>query len=367
MSPLSTLQAQPKIKHLEKRIKDTIEISLERTVAHFKNPGAYPLPADPKSVERAMYDLMKLLPGRKKKKFIEKYEAGLAAGAAKRKQLYGDLEAVDFKSSKSIAEQVKEKKVATNMLIDEADYTRYKTIIKQAAVKKPAIQTRKAISTVAAPAATAPGAKLVFTVTDMTCSRTSEVRKDEVSLGVFFIDATGTQVSVEPFFVGDFKKGDTISLGEAGKLADFDLGDSVGAEFPQTFIANMFLLEKDLLRDSEVLNKLQIVLIVAGPALLGVSSGCFIAAMATGFNPVLITLGFVTASTGVALMAIEKILEFISDDFSNSVSDILVFDAAPGVGEVFNRTANFSLFNALSGIGDTRAGKYAANIKWEVF
>lgn len=366
MSPLSTLEAQPKIKHLEKRIKDTIEISLERTVAHFKNPGAYPLPADSKSVERAMYDLMKLLPDRKRKKFIEKYEAGLADGTAKRKQLYGDLEAVDFKSSKSIADQVKEKKVATNMLIDEADYTLYKTIIKQAAVKKPAIQTRKAISTVAAPAATAPGAKLVFTVTDMTCSRTSEVRKDEVSLGAFFIDATGTQVSVKPFFVGDFKKGDTISLGEAGKLADFDLGDSVGAEFPQTFIASMFLLEKDLLRDSKVVRAIGIVLFAIQAAAAVVGTVCFVIFLASKIY-VFGAISLIAAIVGLSATAILKILAFISDDFSDTVSDILLFDAAPGVGEVFNRTANFSLFNALGGIGDTRAGKYAANIKWEVF
>jgi hypothetical protein len=366
MQTLNQLKAEPKIKHLEKRVKDTIEISMERVAAHFKDVAKYPLPADPKSVERAMYDLMKLLPGRKQKKFVEKHEANLAAGITKRKQLYGDLQAVDFKSSKSIAEQVKEKKVAANMLIDETDYARYKTIIKQAAVKKPAIKARKSQAPFAAPAAAAPGTALTFTVTDMTCSKTSEIRKDEVSLGAFFIDAVGSQVNVDPFFVGDFKKGDTITLGEAGKLASLVLGDSVGAEFPQTFIAGLFLLEKDLLRDSKVLRAISIVLFAIMGTAGAVGSVCFIVFLATQ-NFVFGAIGLIAAIVGLSATAVLKILAFISDDFSDTGSDILVFDTAPGIGEVFNRTVNFSLFNGLSGIGDARPGKYAANIKWEVF
>jgi hypothetical protein len=65
-------------------------------------------------------------------------------------------------------------------------------------------------------------------------------------------------------------------------------------------------------------------------------------------------------------MTVLRVLAYFADDFSDLTTDELIFDVQPNVGEVFNRTLNFELFNAAGLTFDAAPGKYTANVKWEV-
>src|SRR5690349_2240738 len=101
------LNSEAKLQFLQKRFKDTIMIAAEKAAGHLLDPQSYPLPAG-KNLERAFYDVAMALPSRKRDNFSDKYKAAVNASDAQRKQKYGDLHAVDLRSNKTIAEQVKD-------------------------------------------------------------------------------------------------------------------------------------------------------------------------------------------------------------------------------------------------------------------
>lgn len=104
-SPLNT-----KLEWL-KRTSKSIDIALERVVAHNENPKLYPLPSNSKSIERALHRLFETLPRKNKNDLIDKVNPTLKASSTKRSQIYGDLADVDFRSSVSVVDQVKTKPV----------------------------------------------------------------------------------------------------------------------------------------------------------------------------------------------------------------------------------------------------------------
>lgn len=353
------LKSDPKLKHIGDRMQHTIEISMERVAAHLKDPGKYPLPADTKSVERAMHNLLSLLPERKRKKFIEAHEERLTAGAAKRHQWYGDLADVDFKSTDSITEQVKLKPLPVAKKITEENYKWYKAVLSGSAAEQ-AASARRAKAT----AASVPGSKVAFTMLDLTCNKKSEIGKDEISIGAFFVDSLGKETTVDVFEVGDFKKGTTIPFAANSPLSGvgFEIIQDV---FPQTFIGSFFLLEKDLLRNSKVTKAISIVL----EAIFITASAVIIATGIAFLITSNVVLAIITLIAFIVFMGSKillKVLDYLTDDFSDVASDVLVFDTLPNAGDVFNRSAEFTLFNGDAGIFDN-AGKYTANFKWEVF
>ena len=114
-------QVNTKLNFLKDRMKKIVDISLERVVAHNENPQYYPLPANSKSLERALHTMFKALPNRDQRKLIDKVNKTLKAGTAERKRIYGDLAEVNFRSSASLVDQVKTKPIPSNLKFTEAD------------------------------------------------------------------------------------------------------------------------------------------------------------------------------------------------------------------------------------------------------
>ena len=76
-------------------------------------------------------------------------------------------------------------------------------------------------------------------------------------MGAFATDAAGVNSDKAPFFVGKFKKGESVAVGAQGNLFSFAIdGGSVGGEFPLTFIAGLLLVEADLIHNKDFGNKL---------------------------------------------------------------------------------------------------------------
>lgn len=338
-----------KIQFLEKRLTDTLLLAAEKAAAHLTSPAAYPLPpSNIRSMERALYDIAMALPKRKRDDFAEKFMPSVLAPAAKRKSDFGDLFAVDLKKAQPVIEQVKTIAVPQAMQLTTAD-------IPSPAVQKNIPRLSKPGKLIQ-PQQAALATRLDFIVDSITCSKTSDLRKDEISMGAFGNDSTGASFSTDPFFVGKFKKNESIRLNEKGNLFVFSTdGGSVGG-FPISYIAGIFLIEEDLIHNTELGDKLTFAFMLAMPLLIAAASGALFIPGA-GF-----TLSFILfIAAGVSGFLGHYIIPAMIDDFSAVVTDTLVFDQQPFAGEIISKTLAFELPDSLAGL---KNGKYTAAVRW---
>lgn len=334
------------------RMRNMVQIAFEKAVAHYENPQMYPLPADSKSVERCFYDLMSTLSKSKKNKIADKINETLKASSAQRSNLYKDLANLNFKSSVSISEQVKALSLPDDLKISEQEAESLSG--KHKLFNGSAVKDAKALQ----PHAQAVALKVSFVVDSLTCLNPDDLHKDEINLAGFAIDAFGNNVQVAPFFVGKFKKNETVSLGAKGKLFTLDLNT---AQLVNTMTAGLFIVESDLVHNDETVNKL-IALFVA----IGIAIGVVMLALVavTIFVAPVISVTFasfmVVLSTTFQMLGLQFI-PFIGDDISLAATDTLVLDQKIFVGDAFNRTLQIGKgFDANS----TFDGKYTATARW---
>jgi hypothetical protein len=346
MSKRNTTQLDAKLGWIKDRLAKTVDIAMERVIAHNENPQYYPLPSNPKSLERALHKLFEALPRKNQKDTIEKVNKTLKAGRDARTKIYGDLVNIDFRSTAPVIQQVKVKPVPANLKITEADLTEIRSRLKLPSAVKPQKPSKPT------PAQAVEATELAFEVINLTCVRPTDVRKDETSVAGVGIDNLGEAIEVAPFFIGDFKKGETLALGAKGRLFNFKL--TVG-EFPKTFFAAIFLVEKDWLRNSDFVNGLVILLAAVAAALSAISLTLLIVGLAGG--PVTVALLEVvmgaTVVFGLASTAVRRMI----DDFSFPNGDTLLLDAPVAPGTVFNiDPLGFQ-------IGELK-GQYKATARW---
>lgn len=333
-----------KIDWVKDRLVKTIDIALERVVAHNENPEYFPLPSDPRSLERALHKLFEALPRRNKKDTIERVNRTLKAGRDARTKIYGDLANVDFRSKTSLVDQVKIKSVPEVFKFTQADVTELRSRLKKPTAAKPQRSSKPV------PAQGVGATELTFEVVNLTCIRPTDVRKDEMSIAGVGIDNVGEEINVAPFFVGDFKSGDSLALNN--KIFNFKL--TVG-EFPKTFISSIFLVEQDWVRNSDFIVALQIVLFSIATALIAIASVMVVVGLAGGpFAPILtaVLLG-AGAFFGMAWTAVRRMV----DDISTPVGDTLVLDAPVAPGTIFD-VAPLGI-----SIGELK-GQYTAIARW---
>jgi hypothetical protein len=360
MNPAADLiKNNPKLQFLQNRFNLTVLLAVEKAALHVKNPQQYPLPAaGKKTVERAMVNVVKALPERKQEKFLKKLKPALEASAAQRRQKYGDLAAVNLKSNKPLAEQVRDMPVADNMKMTETELEGYYSQVfpgkrfprNKPAAKKP-VPRQAAVAT-----------KLDFIVNSLTCTTTNDVRKDEISLGAFATDALGNESEKAPFFISKFKKGETVSLGANANLFSFSIKDgSVGGEFPQTFVAGLFLVEADIIQNVKLGEALTILFSSLAPLLMAITVALI---FIPGVNiAAAVLLSFITVIVGILG---HYILPMMIDDFSVAVTDTLVLEAPPAIGETFVRSLPLKIERTIVGELGSNRGVYTANARWVV-
>jgi hypothetical protein len=345
MSGSNPSQLKTKLDWLKERTNKTIDLALEKVVAHEENPGQYPLPGDAKSLERTLNRLFQALPAGNRRKTIDKVNKTLKAGSAERSRIYGDLAGINLRSAVPVVQQVKALPVASNLKFtqEELDELRGKR------KPLPFIKNKKASQP--APTQVVEATELAFVVQSLTCVKPTDLRKDEVNLAGFATDNVGGEFEVAPFFVGKFKKGETLALGGNGRLFNFKLTEG---EFPKTFLAGIFLVEKDLLRNSDFVNALIKFCVVATATVAAISVTMLIVGLAGGPFSVPLMLGSLVAQ--IVLGASASVLTKMIDDFSFPAADALTLDAPVPPGTTFDRTFNFE-------IGEVR-GEYRAAIRW---
>ncbi len=113
----------PKIQALKLKLDRTIKLAVEKAAGHMQDPTKYPLPNNPKSLERAFHNLLSALPNKSKKKLFEHVNLSLNATASKRNTTYGELAGINLKNTTSVVDQVAAIPVpaAMKMTTDEID------------------------------------------------------------------------------------------------------------------------------------------------------------------------------------------------------------------------------------------------------
>jgi len=357
------IKNNPKLQYLHSRYQHTISLAIEKTAAHLKNPQQYPLPSGSQNLEKAFSGLVGILPKRKQDKFVDKLNAALNASPAQRQQKYGDLAAVDLHSNKSIADQVKALPVNDQMRFTDAEIIQLHDqafgghigdkikILKQQKQKlPPKPQQAAAVATI-----------LKFVLDTLTCNKTSEIRKDEITASAFAVSSTGVSLQKDAFFAADFKKHDSKNIGAAGDLFNFLLDDSsTGGVFPQTFSVGLFMTEKDLIHNVDLGNKIAAVLSILGFTLFGLA---MILGPIIGDTPPGVLICMILLIAGGFFHFLGEILSLLIDDFSTLATDELTLQALPAIGDNFPRTLTMSLTNFET---DHTEGSYTATGKWVV-
>ncbi len=343
-----------KIKLAKERAQNTIQLGFEKAVAHFENPSLYPLPTDSKSVERAFYNFMVSLPNTKRNKLVDKINETLKASSGARANRYKDIVNVNFKSAVPMAQQVKAMAVPEELNFSEEDGNEMTAeFIRKADKPK---KTGYATSTKPQPQqATATATKISFLLDNMTCLNPDDVRKDEINLAGFAIDSFGKNLEINPFFVGKFKKGDSLPL-NGRKLFTFNVDpDSIA----QTFVAGLFIIESDLISNDDLVAKLTILLFAIGAALVLVAAGILIAGLLGA--AVTVTALVIALFSGLFFQGIARFIPLLGDDISIAVTDTLAINGTLLVDDTFNRTLTIGKgFD----INSTFDGKYTSAARW---
>ena len=366
MPTTNFIQTSPKIINLKTRVKNTLSLAVERAAGHLDDPQKYPLPANNTSLEHAVYNIFASLSDRKKRKVYDRIKPTLTASAAKRKELYGDLAAVNFNTSKTITEQVTAMAVPQNLQLTQEDLDKINAFTREqiAKPKNTGYSTGKNTSPppgkkAGSPRALVANATLAFFVDSITCQKTSEIRKDEISLTGFALDGNNVQQDAPNFFSGEFKKDDGATINQ--RIFDFILdGGSVGG--PTTFSAGLFLVEKDLMQNTELAGKLNTLFVVLGTTFIAIGVAILIIGLAGG--PVTVAMLVIAMSLGLLFGFIGvHVFGVIADDFSSLASDSITLEPPFNIGDRFDRTLSFALENHP---GDLTVGRYTAAVHWEV-
>lgn len=349
---------EAKAEFMKSRLNHMLELTMTKVAAHITSPSTYPLPDDEKSAEHIVYKLYQSLPQKKQATFISKTEAIRVLNAAQMQQRFGDLAAVDFKSTKPCFEQIREISIPATFRFTEAEKSQLKIKSKQKFGGKLNIGNKLvAQKNPAQPIGLNPRT-LSLILDNIHCVKTQDVFKDEISIVGFTVDALGQGSAFGRVNVGKIKKGETKQLGIT--LKDFDL--RAAGTFPQNFLAGYILRDKDLAseeRDGDI----ALILGFIAAAIFEIGFGM----MALSTIPVLAPLeifALLSMLVGVGLYIFGFLIPAMTiTDSSTVITDNFVFDIPPviPVGTAFSRQINSEIRGSLLNI----KGNYQLNTRWE--
>jgi hypothetical protein len=238
----------PKLHAIAERVLALFFLAGEKAVAHLADPAAYPLPADPRSIEHVLLKRFQFLPPARQQKGLAKVMASVRAPAQSRAVHYGDLAQVNLRSPQPVVEQA----LALGL---------------PPSLKFPLSQLQpppaEAPMTVCSGSLPELPDRLWLRVLKVECLNEtdgfqgSEAGEDEIYLGGTAIDAFGDAQPIGPARVGDFDGGDVKDYPVPWKIAEFDLAKG-GREgwWNRTYLGTLVLFEHDNGNLSELENQI---------------------------------------------------------------------------------------------------------------
>jgi hypothetical protein len=362
MKLIDQLRNDASIRPALKAAKQAVRLLGEKLAGHLEDPARYPLPADPQSAERALYNILSLLPDRRRRRFKERFKEALKYSAAQRQQAYGDLAVINLRSAEPIASQLEKISHSHARPLSSSDQERLHRMFKQQAVKPKSRARSAVVKKTVQPLQSVPP-RVQFFADTLTCIKKSEIGKDEINMAAFAIDALGVLQNKDSFFVGKFKKGDSLALpGSGTPLFEMVADGGSAAEFPLTFAATLFLIEEDIIHNTELADKLTFFFTILSVLVMAAVGVVIVIGMAGG--PVSASLAYLLTSIAMGCLVLSlQLLPLLADDISTEGTDLLVLDAAPVANESISRSVTMALQNLT---GDLTIGEYRADLRWEI-
>lgn len=363
MKDLQLGRATSKAELLQQRVHHVFDLSFAKVAAHIHDPATYPLPQNKKSIEYAMHNLYLAVPKNKQKDFLAQASTIFQSDTTERKRKFGDLADLDLKSRQPIAEQAKKLNLPEHLKFS-ADELHDLDL----AAKKHGVAPHRKIAPQHPVATRGNQRTLQLAVDKITCVATQERRKDEILLKGFFTDSLGETTTFNQIDVGDFKDGENIPLGDKGILANFDL--NAAGTFPQTFTAGFFVIEKDLIANQDLVDRI----ILAMSITYGVLAGIAVVLLITGLaligagqiyagGTVMMAMLVVGIIAGLTMTLTLIFKNTFGGDFGTAITDVFTFDLNPltlQIGEAEVHTKETTIL----GITLKRSGHYNVDIKW---
>jgi len=338
-----------RFQQLKRNLGDILSIAVDKTVAHLADPDKFPKPAAGRTVERALYDVLQELPRKKREDFIDKYKAIATAGSGLRKERYGVFEAIDLRSTVSVEQQLKTLQIPDELKLSTKDFEEIASQLEP--------HRRPKASSKRVPRQAVVATTLEFIVESLTCDKKTDFLKDEINMAGFAVDFAGTPQEKDPFFVSKFKNGQTVPLGDKGRLFSFSIdGGSTGINFPAVFSAGIFLTESELFANRKLGRAIGILLsIIGGLGVLAITVLSIVFLPPIGW-----TIAGIVVSAAIYIFGNDYILLSGIDELGEPVTDELTLDQPPAPGEIISKRIDL----ILSGRPGFITGKYHAQVKW---
>jgi hypothetical protein len=233
----------PGLRELIARTVDVGKLAAIRAAANLMDPAAYPLPSDPKSLERLFAARLASRPQASRQRAVQGAKRALAAASAVRGRTFKDLAGIDLKSSTPVAEHP-----AARAKLTAAIRSRGGTEVAHSA----SFEGSEADSAHKA----APGKTLRVRIHRVICSHTTDDgawSDDEIKLGGLAIGAAGNVVKVDPFIVSksfvdpgdeDSEHVSQVKYDPPRKFCEWTFSTS-GDKWPKLYTAVLILCEED--------------------------------------------------------------------------------------------------------------------------
>lgn len=232
---------RPVVMHLA----DVAKVAALKAAANLSDPKAFPLPDDPRSLERIFAARLATRPERSKQRAVKRAKEALAGSGKALLPALKHLAGVDMRSAKPIASQAAPALAALKLSAADLERFRLEDVASDgegssATVKSGSLQ---------------PGKTLSVRVHQVICACTTSDGSphDEIKLGGVMIGPTGHTAIVAPFMVsdsfvdpGDEEEGDVsrVKYNPPRTFCKWTFENS-GDHWPKTYTASLILCEED--------------------------------------------------------------------------------------------------------------------------
>lgn len=324
----------PKARKLAMRVTKECELALQKAIAHKADPRTYPLPQDPRSVERLLVARLERLSPEQLRRVAGRVMPQVKADKATRERSYGDLAAIDLHKDASVFEQSARLTLPKELRLERDDVE---------ALTRHGAGNGHAHSGAGRPSGGSPGPRpaadrpsgsspaiaplgnLELRIHSVRCvDDTGEIGNDEISCGGASVYNADVR-KVSPFAVGDFRDGDVKTYSPPRRFVSFDLRD--GTPFPRSYYATVALAETDGGGFMDFLNTLLDKIDDRVTALLSAAAG---AAVGTAIGTAIPGIGnLVGAVVGAAVGALIGLLKTVAEDDILGAETVSVDMASP--------------------------------------
>ncbi|MFO1434365.1 MAG: hypothetical protein U1F76_30505 [Candidatus Competibacteraceae bacterium] len=235
--------ADRKVREVAKRVLHTVLIASEKAVASQAEPSAYPMPTDPKGLEKIFLDRFNSLDADKRQAATIRVMRLVKAPAAERKRYFDDLSAVDLRSPHPVVEQVKALPFPQRL---KFPLTHLQNLPLHGGILSAGLVPMQTTN------------KLEFRIHKVRCIDETNPEwfgDDEIALGGTTVDESGDTNKVSEFTVrNDFDDGEQQVYSPPKQFTWFNLRE--GTKWPKSYFVTLVLAEKDMGGLADYLNNL---------------------------------------------------------------------------------------------------------------